>query len=315
MFYDKLKTPEFFDRVTTEEEARNLFWRTKYEGKKDFECTRCFHEQYYQHRARPEIRECRQCGKQVRMRPGTLLEHSKIAVLVWLRAIFLMVQDKRGVSATQVRRQLAMKSYGTTWHMLHKIRVALGRRDERYKLKDVIELDGADFDSEAHRKANGAADSRVLLAIETKSWIDERARPKSRAGFAKVAVSRETSIFAQRLVNKAVEPGTMVNTDGGNAFTNLKGVDVDSRVMGGIQGELNNWLPWVHRFISNAKTWILGTHHSVSAKYLERYLAEHTYRFNRRHDPDGLFHRALTACALSTPVTRTALTLAPATSG
>ena len=53
----------------------------------------------------------------------------------------------------------------------------------------------------------------------------------------------------------------------------------------------------MHRFISNAKTWLLGTHHGIDAKYLDRYMAEYTYRFNRRHDPDSLFHRALYACA------------------
>ncbi|MCB9025126.1 MAG: transposase [Bdellovibrionaceae bacterium] len=56
--------------------------------------------------------------------------------------------------------------------------------------------------------------------------------------------------------------------------------------------------------MSNAKTWILGTHHGLqSSKYLELYLAEYTYRFNRRHDPDGLFHRALKACSIAIPKT------------
>lgn len=63
----------------------------------------------------------------------------------------------------------------------------------------------------------------------------------------------------------------------------------------------------VHRFISNAKAWIIGTHHGVDAKYLGRYLSEYAYRFNRRHDLDSLFHRALTACALAKPITAQAL--------
>ena len=66
---------------------------------------------------------------------------------------------------------------------------------------------------------------------------------------------------------------------------------------------LKRWLPWVHKFISNAKAWVIGTHHGVKSSYLHRYLAEYTYRFNRRHDPDSLFHRALTACALTAPAT------------
>ncbi|MBL7545418.1 MAG: hypothetical protein JNL11_16480 [Bdellovibrionaceae bacterium] len=41
--------------------------------------------------------------------------------------------------------------------------------------------------------------------------------------------------------------------------------------------------------------------------FLANYLAEYTYRFNRRHDPDSLFHRALTACAIAKPKTARAL--------
>jgi hypothetical protein len=59
---------------------------------------------------------------------------------------------------------------------------------------------------------------------------------------------------------------------------------------------LDKWLPWVHKFISNAKAWIIGTHHGVSSEKLKLYLAEYTYRFNRRHDTKSFFSRALFAC-------------------
>jgi len=315
MDYLRLKLAEFFGLVDTEEEARDLFWRAKFGGR-EFECPRCCHENYYAFSTRPEVRRCRQCGKEVRVRAGTILEHSKKPLLVWARALFLMMQDKRGVSALHVQRELALKSYGTVWGMLHKIRRALEQRDERYKLYDTVELDGASFGREApYRKGrrpkvqpNTAAPvTEVLLAVETKAWIDEKGRPKERAGFAKVAVSRETSIFAQRFADASLASGTMVNTDGGASFIGLKGFDVEQQVMHGQPELLNRWLPWVHRFISNAKAWIIGTHHAIKAHYLPRYLAEHTYRFNRRHDPDGLFHRALTACTLASPVRLCAL--------
>jgi hypothetical protein len=216
---------------------------------------------------------------------------------VWARTLFLMMQDKRGVSAFHVQRELGLKSYGTIWGMLHKIRRALHQRDDIYKLHDQVELDGASFGREASqrkgrrpKKANEKKPvTKVLVAVETKEWVDDKGRPKERAGFAKVAVSRETSIFAQRFAETALASGTMVNSDGSLSFTNIQGVDVEQQVMLGIPERLDHWLPWVHRFISNAKDWLIGTHHGIKAKYLPQYLAEHTYRFNRRHDLDGLF--------------------------
>jgi hypothetical protein len=310
MSYLKLKPAEFFELVNTEGQARDLFWRAKCGGKV-FECPKCSHRNYYEFCRRPEVRRCRLCGKETRVRAGTMLEHSKKSLLIWARSIFLMMQDKRGVSALHVQRELGLKSYGTVWGMLHKIRRALEQRDDIYTLHDTVELDGASFGREAPQRkgrrpknADNASKpvTEVLIAIETKEWVDDKGRRKERAGFARVAVSRETAIFSQQFVDAAISTGTLVNSDGSPSFTNLKGVDVDQQVMHNEPERLNRWLPWVHRYISNAKSWMIGTHHAVKAKYLRRYLAEHMYRFNRRHDPDGLFHRALTACAIASPV-------------
>jgi hypothetical protein len=310
MHYRRMKLAEFFGRVDTEEQARELFWQAKFGGK-EFECPRCCHERFYSFSTRPEIRRCRQCDKDVRVRAATMLEHSKKPLLVWVRAIFLMMQDKRGVSALHVQRELGLVSYGTAWGMLHKVRRALEQRDDIYMLNDTVELDGASFGREApqrkgrrpkkpHSKAKPV--TGVLIAVETKEWVDERGRRKERAGFAKVEVSRETTIFSQRFVKSTLSEGTTVKSDGSRSFMDLHGVNVQQQVMDALPERLNRWLPWVHRFISNAKSWLIGTHHAVKAKYLRRYLAEYTYRFNRRHDPDGLFHRALTACVLASPV-------------
>ena len=307
MAYAKLKPEEFFERVKTEADAREWIWRARCGGR-DWECPRCKHAKFYEYKTRPEVRECAACERQFRLRAGTLFEHSKLPVLTWLRAIFFVTQDKRGVSAFQLRRLLSLGCYRTAWRLLHKIRKAFTQREERYKLSGLIELDGASFAHQAKERDRHKGEATVLVAVETKEWVDEKGRRKERAGFAKIQVTgSESRIFAQQFVDKSIEPGSMVNTDASNALKNLQGVDADHQVVGGVKEILDRWLPWVHRFISHAKAWLIGTHHGVSAKYLKNYLAEHAFRFNRRHDPDGLFHRALTACALANPVRLPAL--------
>jgi len=83
-------------------------------------------------------------------------------------------------------------------------------------------------------------------------------------------VARETKKEAQRFVDKAIEKSSMVNTDGSPGLINLKKVDVDYQVVGLNKEILDHWLPWVHKFISNAKSWIVGTHHGVDSKYLNQ---------------------------------------------
>jgi hypothetical protein len=295
MAYVKLSPAEFYRTVPTEASARELIWRVKFNDK-DFQCPKCQNETFYQFENKPEIRKCRKCKHHVRLRAGTIFEHSKIPILIWVQAIFNCMQGARGISALELQRVLKMEHYETTWVVLHKIREALRQRDLKYKLSKYIELDGASFG----KKVTGNQ-VEVLVAIETKDWIDAKGRPKSKAGFAKVMIGAETKQNAQKFVNENVTKGAMVNTDGSQSLINLEGVDVDYQVVGTDKVILDHWLPWVHKFIGNAKVWLLGTHHGVESKYLAQYLAEYTFRFNRRHDPDSLFSRALSACVIASP--------------
>jgi len=296
MEYKELELLEIFVVIRTEEDARKWIWQSKYGGK-DFICPHCGDERYCSLSTRPEVRKCAKCRRHIRIRVGTIFEHSKISLLAWVRSLGLMMQGKRGISAMELRRELGIKSYSTAWGLLHKIRAGLKQRDATYKLKGIVELDGAQFG-----KRRKYEHTTVLVAIESKDWTDERGRFKSRAGFAKVLMTYESARCAQKFADTVLETGTMVNVDGNNSYTKLKNFDVDSQIVSGDPEILNRWLPWVHKFISNSKAWILGTHHGVGHKNIGKYLAEYAYRFNRRHTPKTLFHRALTACCLAKPV-------------
>jgi len=299
--YQRMKFSRILRELDSEEKAREWIWLAKFQGK-EFVCPKCNGESFYQHRKSPEIRECRTCHFEVRIRANTIFQNSKTPMLLWLRAICFVTQGKRGISALELQSELEMKAYGTVWTMLLKIREALRQRDEQYKLKNIIELDGASF---GKQKTGNQID--VLVAIESKDWIDKKGRPKSKAGFAKVLIANETKKEAQEFVDTSIQRDSMVNTDGSPSLRDLKNVDVDYQVVGGDQATIDHWLPWVHKFIANAKVWINGTHHGVGSKYLGQYLAEYTFRFNRRHDPDSLFFRALGACVNAKPKTQQVL--------
>ena len=295
--YQRMKFGKILTELDSEEKARAWIWLAKFDGK-EFMCPHCFGEKYYQQKTNPEIRKCKECGLRIRIRANTIFQNSKIPLLIWLKAICFITQGKRGISALELQSALEMKSYGTTWGLFHKIRHALMQRDDQYKLRGIIELDGGVFGRRQTRNQ-----TNVLVAIESKDWIDQKGNKKSKAGFAKVVVASETKEEAQKFVNKEIEQNSTVHTDRGAGLRYLDNVNIEHREIGGDQEILNHWLPWVHKFISNAKSWIVGTHHGVEAKYLGQYLSEYTYRFNRRHDPDSLFFRALGACVKASPKT------------
>lgn len=126
------------------------------------------------------------------------------------------MQGKRGISALELKRVLGMRSYRIAWLLLQKIRAALQDRDDGYasKLKGVIELDGTTFGHERNQKP-------VLIAIESKDWVDEKGRSKSSAGFAKVDLATETRATAQAFVDQNITPGSLVNVDGKTALRGI----------------------------------------------------------------------------------------------
>ncbi|TKT86501.1 transposase, partial [Dyadobacter frigoris] len=59
--------------------------------------------------------------------------------------------------------------------------------------------------------------------------------------------------------------------------------------------------PWVNRTISNAKRMLNGVHHNcINAKYVQNYLDEFCYKFNRRYFGDKLSDRLMIAAMEST---------------
>lgn len=308
----KIQAHEFFIKVKTESEAREFVWEMKF-GRDGYKCSRCESKEYWELECRPEIRECQLCSHQERLRVGTCFENSKKGLLVWMRALYFVMQDKRGISALQLQRMLGLNSYQTAWSMLLRIRRSIGLRDERYQLSGAVEFDGAYFLNDREklkeRHYSGNKKDAVLIAVEQKTWVDEKGRTKSKAGFAKIHITqstKETKDEADKFVTQSIKPRSKILTDG--KFKRFPNMTTVSKTISGDNAAVKEHLPWVHKFISNSKRWILGTHHGrIEPKYLKYYLAEYTFRFNRRHDPNSLFSRALAACCEAKPLTLPAL--------
>jgi hypothetical protein len=107
----------------SDEELRFMLWRAKHQGR-DFICAKCGSETFSTIESLPETRQCTKCRSQNRLRAGTIMEHSKLPLTLWMRAAERVIEDDR-ISAAQVKRDLAMARYETAWLLLFKLREAL----------------------------------------------------------------------------------------------------------------------------------------------------------------------------------------------
>ena len=209
-----------------------------------------------------------------------------------------MARQKSGVSMLGLQRLLEIKSYKTVWSMGHKIRKAMADRDRAYQLAGIIEMDdGFIGPKKKGKKGRGSkGKSKIIVNVENRGKT---------AGFGCMqhvpAVSGEEILS---IAQERVARGSQVWTDGWLAYRALR---TDSfhheAVVISKNSEAISKLRWVHRMIANIKANILGTHHGVSSKHLQRYLSEFCFRFNRRFWESQLFDRALKACIATSTIT------------
>ena len=99
----------------------------------------------------------------------------------WLLAIYLMSDDKRGISTLAVKGKISA-AYQTAWTMCHKIRHAMGERDENYTLSGIAELDEAFFGAPAEGGKCGRGTDKTAVFVSVSLSED------GKTGFAKMKV-------------------------------------------------------------------------------------------------------------------------------
>ncbi len=134
----------------------------------------------------------------------------------------------------------------------------------------------------------GEEEGVVGRYTETKSIVAIAVELRSPKGFGRVRMQQIRGVSAADLtpfVRAAVEPGSIVHTDGWNGYNEISkhGYQRQKTVVSSTGDPAHVALPGVHRVSALLKRWLMGTHQgAVSRKHLDYYLDEFTFRFNRR---------------------------------
>jgi len=144
-----------------------------------------------------------------------------------------------------------------------------------YQLAGTIDLDDALVGGrkKGKRGRGAAGKNMVLIACESRN---------KKAGFIAMEVLDSICHFSvDEFVRKHLKPNQKVHAD---ALSALNIMDQTQHYEARVTPRylVDAWLPWVHIAIGNLKTFLLGTFHGVSGKYLQEYSDEFSYRFNRR---------------------------------
>lgn len=287
------KESSFFEwqkRFGTERACEKYLF--KYRWGNGFICPKCGHDHSCYLTTRKAM-QCARCRHQVSLTAGTLFHSTNLPLTKWFWAIFLVVSDKGGISALRLSKLLDV-SWPTASSMLRKIRIAMGHRDSLYRLTDLIEVDDALVGGKHPGKRGRGAEGKtsVLIGCENRG---------EKAGFlAMKVVDAVNGSTVKDFASSYLVPGSNVRSDALRALNSLgKSQDHNPKVTPPEQA--STWLPWVHTVTGNLKRFLLGTFHGVTGKYLQEYLNEFCYRFNRRRWEAQLPNRLLSLCVEHAP--------------
>ncbi len=107
-------------------------------------------------------------------------------------------------------------------------------------------------------------------------------------------VSNITGEQVESLIDGKIDSSATLHTDGHKSYHILDQIVNRHHVtISNDPKRTSKLFPWVHTAISNAKRVILGIHHSVHSPYLQNYLNEFCWKFNRRYNQKNEFERLL----------------------
>ena len=269
-------------RFSDEDECRRYLFALRWP--KGFVCPRCVGNHAWE--MGRGLWLCEACRHQVSVTAGTIFHGSHRSLTEWFRVMWLMTNQKNGISAAGLKRSMGFGGYKTAWTMLQKLRRAMVRPG-RDRLHGHVDVDETYWGGEEPGVAGRLTYEKALIVV---------AAEHDGAGIGRIRLKRipdVTRAALHKFIAEAVEPGTTVTTDGLPSYLELIGYTHDRQVQ--LQAPVGeHLLPRVHRVISLLKRWLLGTHQgAVSDAHLDYYLDEFAFRFNRRHSKSRgkLFYR------------------------
>src|SRR5581483_7359098 len=265
-------------------------------------CPRCGSLTIYTYAAR-RIFKCRDCQHQFSVTSGTIFASRKLPIRDYLAAIAIFVNAVKGISALQLGRDLDVQ-YRTAFVLAHKLREAVGAVQMQGQLSGEVEVDGAYFGG--HSKPE-----HVKADRKDRRLVDEQTGKRQVVVVARERGGRTLPFIVQKeaqgvpLVRSVILPGSVVHADEASSWEALHAhYDVrriNHSVAYSVDGVSTNQ---AESFFSRLRRAELGQHHHISGKYLAFYAREMAWREDRRRQPNGDLHAAMTGAALAHPVSR-----------
>ena len=219
------------------------------------------------------------CRRFFSVRTGTVMADSKLGYQKWAIAVYLFNTNIKGTSSLKLHRDLGI-SQKSAWHLAHRIRETWTDA-QATRFEGPVEADETYIGGRAknmHAKVRrerihgrGAVDKTAVVGVRDRSTGQVAAR----------VVESTDGRTLRGFVIDHTKPGAQVFTDEARAYRGLPRHEAVCHSVGEFVNGMAH-VNGVESFWAGLKRGYHGTHHHMSAKHLNRYVAEFAGRHNRR---------------------------------
>jgi len=237
---------------------------------------------------------CTECNKNFSCLVGTIFENTKLPLIKWFVAMYLISSHKKGISSHQLSRDLSV-TQSTAWYMLQKIRLLYPQSDAE-AFEGTVECDEAYIGGKEkwkHKsmrtpKTQGRSTKTktpVFGMMERSTFINSKGEEESITYVHAFVVEKTDKATLQPIIQQFVADGSRVITDELSAYNGLAELGYTHAVVKHEAEEYANgdiFTNSIEGFWSHFRRMIVGCYHDVSDEHLQSYIDEAVYRWNTR---------------------------------
>lgn len=268
---------EFKEKFPTQDSC--LFYLSAYKWGSSFTCRKCGYGQYSQGK-QSYSRRCGKCTYDESVTANTLFHKLKIDILKAFGMLYEITSSKKGANSIYLAERYGVQQK-TAWLFRQKVQKAM-ESSKNNPLELGVHVDEFEIGTpQKGEQGRSKSDKkmRVVVAFEHRNG-------KSGRGYAKV-ISDYSSKSLSSIFEDHISPKANVLADGWAGYSPLKN---EYKLTQTLSDKGKNF-QMLHIQIRNFKNWLRGVHSYCNREYLQKYLDEYFFRFNRRNHRDSIFDK------------------------
>lgn len=255
-------------------------------------CKKCNHNKHTRGK-QPCSRRCRKCGYDESTTTDTLFHKLKFGIDKAFEMLYEISTSKKGANSIWLAERFGVNQK-TAWLFRQKVQKAM-ESSEQNPLEDDVHVDEFEIGTpQKGEQGRSKSDKKVRIVVA----FEER-EGKSGRGYAKI-IEDYSSNSLKVLFDSHIKEDAFVVADGWSGYKPLKQEYPNLKQKLSKKGQNFKML---HIQIRNFKNWLRGVHSYCNKEYLQKYIDEYFFRYNRRNHRATILDKIISRCVAHPPLT------------